>query len=614
MRAEHYRSSLAKNSTRSADLTNPTSCDSEPRFPSKLDTIEVQWIVGNETIWWPARVLDISTSTGTDNTDQCIRGKLLYSALRSYGQEVSHVLFSVEKSSGQGLVTTLQDNLPQSQTSSWIFKSIYDAGSNGDTDASGSSHAFSDSTPDLTKDVQLNRKRISGNFAKQSTKKKRQKSSGEDVSPVNRPHSDDVHTKFDGLHNDKHSQRVPGGAQSQEDSDIRRRLQQLEDSVQVLTRPTPIPTTIPSDTVPPPASSVLLTLKWLLLKKIEKPLKPQVLMDISLHGVACTVLTVKCDCDILAFRAIASSLAKRHNPTLVEHGSSAPSSRIKFHPDYARTQCHSNGVDNLSISFTSFSDVMQLLSVHDEDDFERVLSSEVQTQSLSLLQIIGTLELADVSPSGDGNLDIPRNNSIHEQPVRHSDTVQPVSTTVTSVSRLHPKPEPPTKAVPMLKSMNIYVGSSPITELSNSKSSVVSPRIEAPYFSHIFRQTCHNFNELQGCYQSQWTISRKRTHFKVNTPEGLQQPPDNSKFFVLQWCQVKPPSTKKWSRDSHLFSCPRPGHLEMSIPAVFTSSSRNTKSLAALLDKTIEEILKQRILMIDALRPTASTNGTNSYV
>ena len=107
------------------------------------------------------------------------------------------------------------------------------------------------------------------------------------------------------------------------------------------------------------------------MKRLEKPLRLLAFPQLSEQGVASILLSIRADCDYATFKEIAASLDRQFSPSSSHNtAQTQPSSRIAFHPNFARTQCGSTGVDNLSISFTCFMDIMDALGVRDEDDYE----------------------------------------------------------------------------------------------------------------------------------------------------------------------------------------------------------------------------------------------------
>ena len=70
-------------------------------------------------------------------------------------------------------------------------------------------------------------------------------------------------------------------------------------------------------------------------------------------------------------------------------------SRVAFFPDYHRTQSGSNGSDKLIVSFNKLVDVMDLIGLREKDDYERVLVKERKLKDISLLQILGAMQVIE---------------------------------------------------------------------------------------------------------------------------------------------------------------------------------------------------------------------------
>lgn len=609
-------------------------------FPSRLDTIKVQWFVNNETIWWPASVVRIDDTVTSSNRRQA---ELLYKPIGAYKQELTKVLFTIEAGTSQRMVSTIYKNTASQDVSSWMFMnehlttnddaSVPPESTFGDVDTRSieptvpvegdlspstanksqlnytqqqhqSRHPSHEDSPNTsfhcTRQDTVPKKRASTGTPQKSTRRKTHRDSAGEISAgrneqflthLENKEADATNDCDDNL-STPHAPRsyqtpLTSNGDTTVTSDLLTRIDTLEKTVTLLLNNNspqdppsmhmnyapPIP--LPSSTSPH-VDAVKLSLKWLLLKKVEKTSKPPASLDLSVRGVAGTVVTVNCDCDYTVFKEIAASLAQKHCPALANGSSSSTKSRIRFHPKYARTQCDSTSVDNLSISFTSLSDVMDFLNVRDERDYEKILCSEVHNSRDTFLQIFGTMEVLPTA----ANLDTLRTEAGDQSSQLHSATA----------SSSHPS-----SSSARMETIDISIGSAPHTLVTRDDITAPHPAANVPFQLYIFRQNCRNFSDLQGCYRTVWTCSKKSTHLTINSDEGIQRPADKSKFFVLQWTQVKPPSTKKWSRDTHNVLCPIPGQIVLSLPVVFTASRPNVQSIAELLDDNIDDILIQRV-------------------
>lgn len=176
-----------------------------------------------------------------------------------------------------------------------------------------------------------------------------------------------------------------------------------------------------------PSSSliVLLGLKWNLMKRLERPLKEVHLENNSSEGISAGFITVKCDCDHSAFRDIASYLAWRHVFNNDSGDSNvAQTSRTNFIPNVNRALSPSLGTDNVIITFSSLSDVTDLLGINDEDDFEKTLVKEIRGTNTHLAQVVGCL-----CTIGDGNVwNYPQSSTSHSFDSKSSVQTASVST------------------------------------------------------------------------------------------------------------------------------------------------------------------------------------------
>lgn len=126
------------------------------------------------------------------------------------------------------------------------------------------------------------------------------------------------------------------------------------------------------------------------MTRIEKPLNRLQLPELSHKEVATAHITVRFKFHYNAFLHISPLVASRFTMT-----TPPSSSGIRLHPNYDRTQNDSMGSTDLYISFSSLSDLMDLLGVNDEDENEKILCTEVNTTRHTLMKIIGTLTFPD---------------------------------------------------------------------------------------------------------------------------------------------------------------------------------------------------------------------------
>lgn len=323
------------------------------------------------------------------------------------------------------------------------------------------------------------------------------------------------------------------------------------------------------------ATTILLRLKWSLLTRLEKPLSNLRLSDMHTHGMASHTITTRCDCDSAVFADICKLLARRHGlVSSTAHPSIQSPSRVRFFPDYHRTQSRSTGTDKLIVSFSTLVDVMDILGLRDEDDYERVLSKEKKSDNEHFLQTFGTI------------IHIPNNDEESMNP----------NSTCSIITSSDVKPF-----------LRLFIGSGPCKTISTStedaENGETTPETPSdnsahPFNSLVLEQDCRHFSLQKQCYMTSWRSSRIKTFFYPLNEEvcgsTLLSEPDPSTSFMLKWTRMKTPSTKKWSRDVQETRSSSPGHLLLSLPVIYTSSRSNFNAMSKLLDDNIEFLLHQR--------------------
>ncbi len=79
------------------------------QFPSVGDKIQVQWILGNRTVWWPTSVCSIDEA---DTREAKCAGEILYQSFEKYDEVRTTVVFSVSTSS-ERLVSSIDSHSKQ---------------------------------------------------------------------------------------------------------------------------------------------------------------------------------------------------------------------------------------------------------------------------------------------------------------------------------------------------------------------------------------------------------------------------------------------------------------------------------------------------------------------
>jgi len=269
-----------------------------------------------------------------------------------------------------------------------------------------------------------------------------------------------------------------------------------------------------------------------------------------------------------------ASLAHRHN--FLENDSLPDSTesrtgRIHFVPDFSRIQSGSLGTDRQQVYFTNLTDVTHFLGIRDEDDYERILTKELVSESTHLLQVIGSL---DISVPGAS------------------------STTASSDKNECGKK---TTSANSCTSLRVFVGTSnhEVAEEEerpgNIQESGTRRKLGVSFRSFVFEQKCLHFSVDMNCYRTAWhsrPIEAPCNIIITNNYTGQIEEVGESgsegiSNITLSWARARGPSSSKWTADVQKLSDTFPGHVTLTIPIVFTSSRHNVKHISALLDKHV---------------------------
>ncbi len=153
--------------------------------------------------------------------------------------------------------------------------------------------------------------------------------------------------------------------ESNEIRDLKSRISQLERVVNSGTSARISRDVISPSSQPTSVSSVILFLRWALLKSLEKPLKRLTLPDLGTYGIGRTKTVVNTKCDYITFKHLSSSLAAQHGYT----GFQSKGNRLAFSPPFHLTQTGSNAADDLRIIFSHLADVATFLRIRDDRDY-----------------------------------------------------------------------------------------------------------------------------------------------------------------------------------------------------------------------------------------------------
>ena len=338
-----------------------------------------------------------------------------------------------------------------------------------------------------------------------------------------------------------------------------------------------------SGSPPIPSSSlvILMGLRWSLMKRLERPLK-EVLSDVVCnYGLSTSSFSVKCDCDHKAFRDISAFIAWTHGFN-DNNSDPAPShtTRIKFIPSIHRAVSKSLGTDNVCITFNVLSDILALLGVQDEDDFEQIICRESRGSNNHILQICGCLDTVD-----DDVRD--KDESSHSSHSKVS--VQTSSDTPTPFFRLF------IGAVPHVVLAQKILGHDVET---TAKDKLPCPDLHLRTFSSVlFEQPRENYSLDRNCYRAKWRARLVTTSFSAMKPASSSEP-DKLRSFFFKWTRMKAPSLTKWSRDAQTLSLTVPGQLLLSVPVVNCSSQSNSLAISKLMDQHVETFMDQRMDII----------------
>ena len=611
-------------------------------FPSSYDEIKVKWLIDEKPFWWPATVVAINDSM--EKNTHVRRGEISYHAFMQYKRERATVNFSFEPKTLSkylqnvplGDRTTGTEADDESEVCSWVFwnESIPEDEENEVNLSSfmpGSSSATSKEPSPTRQTSSLstssNILALSGIGKNKATKRARRLSIGCPVtSPPNHPtlvslrrkvntgsnklstavvstirsqgilRSDECSacsSKKDSFctANDRANDTMgsaPSTHNSSELTQLKIRVELLESSLRDLLR-SRTPAELPASSV-----TAILTLKWSLLNRMGKPLKPMKLDGLCTHGIATNHITVKSECDSKSFKDICAALAIRHQYHESPYSSTSNGSgteRIRFIPDFFRTQSDSLGSGTQEVLFTTLSDVADFLGIRDDEDYERLLTKEVITEKSNLVQVVGSLQI--VSPVAS-------------------------STTVSSDQRDGDINVSPSNSTSFLR---VFVGTAPheVVPLDDAPSGMKSKdggRSESggSLKSFVLEQKCSHFSIKKSCYRTNWTSCATKAPCKHPPPldDGEEEKElDLTGCFSLKWTEIKAPSATKWTSDVQRSASVTPGQLSLTIPTVFASARLNALSISALLDRHIETYMTHRFKLRTIL--TTAPPETSSH-
>lgn len=322
----------------------------------------------------------------------------------------------------------------------------------------------------------------------------------------------------------------------------------------------------PSHSLSTSAESVLVALKWSMLRQLERPLKEVKLKGLVYMGVAQQCCQATTNCDYSTFRELATSLANRHGYLTP----SATSGRLEFSPSYNRIQSGSVASNNMSIMFSTLADLTNFIKVRDEADYRSIISKTVYTEDKSIMRVIGTFRV-------EGPLE-PQPQADYPSSSESTKSVNAVSTQQQLCDNY----------------LRIYVATAPPSQ----DTSFPDPSTRPPQLhTSILEQRCMHFSTTTRSFQSPWNSREFKSDFKVSCDfdvDGIVPPDQLKNYFKLSWSSLQPPSTKKWTKDVHTVSGNNPGTLTMSFPCVFLSARRSVASLSSVMDSNSDTFIEFR--------------------
>ena len=331
----------------------------------------------------------------------------------------------------------------------------------------------------------------------------------------------------------------------------------------------------------PSMNSVKVMLKWALLRQLEKPLKDLKLSDLSQLGVGRSSYIVSAQCDYVTFMEITSSLARVHKC----FQTSQRTGRIAFTPSFDIIQSGSCASDNLTVIFSSLSDLAAFLNIRDDKDYESMVVKETIGEERSILRLLGTYLVEETTSAS------PPKESTKHVAVKEDDGDSSVccDSNDSNVARE--------------KYLRLYVASAPVAVVQDVPRGSPQNRPDTKYNSLrtvVIEQRCAYFSKVANTFQTPWRVRRGTSDFKVACNfdlDGEVREENLQTYFTLSWSRLQHPSCKKWTRDVHNIGDNCPGNLTLSVPFIFISANRNVKALSNILDTTIEYFMTLRSRM-----------------
>ena len=616
-------------------------------IPYEGDGISVKWILSGEEIWWPATVLSVDPHT---NRSRSCRGVLLYHKLKHYQTERANVEFSYVQKSGERLVSTTigrEQSHMRKEGSSWIYidENVTDDGKYQSGSSSSQSQLNIINT-DRTSDTQIplptiitapiladNTDHIDVNFERHDERHKSKRSSSRTLSLNNekavsltprkeitrsrqrRNSSTAPHLKVAPTSPDnssivnvamKGAISVPAGdngndlpnspslikkedklqSENRNNTNEHISMDRIEMRMYLMERNLANVMKDKELSLPSSTEAVLVALRWSFLRILEKPLKPLQIPDLTKYGIASNVVTAKCECDYNGFKDITSYLGRVYASSTASNRDS----RVVFSPSYSTVQSGSFAVKDMRVIFSTLADICSLLGVREEEDYEKMLSKEVQSESTSLLRLVGTFRVLDsnsTSPN-DSTLQIEDHTATSSQSANatssSSSCIQVFLGTAPVVHNVE-------------KDENLKIVKAEDTKPSaGNQSHHHELDLETEFRSVVFEQKCDHFSISKMCFQTKWMVKHISSKLNVTCrfdPDGGISCGKLSDHIVLKWSRQPAPSNTKWTSDIQYTAGNSPGTLHLSIPTLFMTARHNVEAVSYILDEWVETFMTQ---------------------
>ncbi len=116
--------------------------------------------------------------------------------------------------------------------------------------------------------------------------------------------------------------------------------------------------------------------------------------------------------------------------------------------------------------------------------------------------------------------------------------------------------------------------------------------------SLVFEQLHKLFDETDGTYRTRWRSRRIYFDMKSFSKVLIEEEEFSSKFISFTWTKETPPSKTKWTVDAYSSDNCTLGQLRIDLPVVVVHGPRTTADISRLLDKHIERLMPEKLLLL----------------